>query len=170
MTKLEFKNTVFILSEKLFPMVSRILGTHEKAEDAIQEIMIKIWQKRKNLKNHPNIKGFVFLTARNYCLDVLRKKKTEPQNDTNYLKIIRSKDEYNIEWQELNQIISEILKTLPEQQKEVFLMRDIDGYEFTEISSALNIKQTHARVLISRARKQIGNALLKTYDYEKGAY
>lgn len=170
MTKLEFKNTVFILSEKLFPMVSRILGTHEKAEDAIQEIMIKIWQKRKNLKNHPNIKGFVFLTARNYCLDVLRKKKIEPQNDTNYLKIIRSKDEYNIEWQELNQIISEILKTLPEQQKEVFLMRDIDGYEFTEISSALNIKQTHARVLISRARKQIGNALLKTYNYEKGAY
>ena len=170
MTKLEFKNTVFILSEKLFPMVSRILGTHEKAEDAIQEIMIKIWQKRKNLKNHPNIKGFVFLTARNYCLDVLRKKKIELQNDTNYLKIIRSKDEYNIEWQELNQIISEILKTLPEQQKEVFLMRDIDGYEFTEISSALNIKQTHARVLISRARKQIGNALLKTYDYEKGAY
>ncbi len=170
MTKLEFKNTVFILSEKLFPMVSRILGTHEKAEDAIQEIMIKIWQKRKNLKNHPNIKGFVFLTARNYCLDVLRKKKIELQNDTNYLKIIRSKDEYNIEWQELNQIISEILKTLPEQQKEVFLMRDIDGYEFTEISSALNIKQTHARVLISRARKQIGNALLKTYNYEKGAY
>ena len=170
MTKLEFKNTVFILSEKLFPMVSRILGTHEKAEDAIQEIMIKIWQKRKNLKNHPNIKGFVFLTARNYCLDVLRKKKIELQNDTNYLKIIRSKDEYKIEWQELNQIISEILKTLPEQQKEVFLMRDIDGYEFTEISSALNIKQTHARVLISRARKQIGNALLKTYNYEKGAY
>ncbi|WP_178991584.1 RNA polymerase sigma factor [Winogradskyella schleiferi] len=169
MTKLEFKNTVFVLSEKLFPMVSRILGSHEKAEDAIQEIMIKIWQKRRKLKNHPNINGFVFLTARNYCLDVLRKKKIEPY-DGAHLKIMTSKDENSIEWQELNQIITEILKTLPLQQKEVFLMRDIDGYEFTEIAAALNIKQTHARVLISRARKQIGSVLLKTYDYEKGAY
>jgi RNA polymerase sigma-70 factor (ECF subfamily) len=170
MTKLEFKNTVFVLSEKLFPMVSRILGSHEKAEDAIQEIMIKVWQKRKSLKNHPNIDGFVFLTARNYCLDVLRKKKVELYNDTNHLKIIKFKDKNDIEWSELNQIISEILKTIPKQQKEVFLMRDIDGYEFTEIASALNIKQSHARVLISRARKQIGDTLLKTYDYEKGAY
>ena len=151
-------------------MVSRILGSHEKAEDAIQEIMIKVWQKRKSLKNHPNIDGFVFLTARNYCLDVLRKKKVELYNDTNHLKIIKFKDKNDIEWSELNQIISEILKTIPKQQKEVFLMRDIDGYEFTEIASALNIKQSHARVLISRARKQIGDTLLKTYDYEKGAY
>ncbi|MBT8243632.1 MAG: RNA polymerase sigma factor [Winogradskyella sp.] len=170
MTKLEFKNTVFVLSEKLFPMVSRILGAYEKPEDAIQEIMIKIWQKRDKLKNHPNINGFIFLTARNYCLDLLRKKNVELYNDANHLKLIKSKDENTIEWYELNKIILEILKTLPEQQRDVFLMRDIDGYEFTEIASALNIKQTHARVLISRARKQIGDTLLKTYDYEKGAY
>ncbi|WP_179009354.1 RNA polymerase sigma factor [Winogradskyella forsetii] len=170
MTKLEFKNTVFVLSEKLFPMVSRILGSHEKTEDAIQEIMIKLWQKRGKLRDHPNINGFVFLTARNYCLDVLRKKKIEPYDGVSHLKIIKSKDENQIEWQELNQIITEILKTLPLQQKEVFLMRNIDGYEFTEIAAALNIKQTHARVLISRARKEIGSVLLKTYDYEKGAY
>lgn len=170
MTKLEFKNTVFVLSEKLFPMVSRILGSREKAQDAIQEIMIKIWGKRKTLNNHPNINGFVFLTARNYCLDVLRKHKIEAQDNTSHLKIIKSQDKHDLEWKELNQIISEILKTLPVQQKEVFLMRDIDGYEFTEIASALDIKQTHARVLISRARKQIGNALLKKYNYEKGAY
>ncbi|WP_282042056.1 RNA polymerase sigma factor [Winogradskyella flava] len=170
MTKLEFKNNVFVLSEKLFPMVSRILGSREKTEDAIQEIMIKIWQKRMKLRNHPNISGFVFLTARNYCLDVLRKNKIEPYGDASHLRIIKSKDENNLEWQELNKIILDILNTLPVQQKEVFLMRDIDGYDFTEIASALNIKQTHARVLISRARKQIGSALIKIYDYEKGAY
>lgn len=170
MTKLEFKNTVFVLSEKLFPMVSRLLGTQEKAEDAIQEIMIKVWNKRKNLKNHPNINGFVFLTARNYCLDVLRKNKKQMYNDASHLRIVKSNDKDHLAWQELNKIISQILKTLPEQQKEVFLMRDIDGYEFTEIAAALNIKQAHARVLISRARKEIGNTLLKTYDYEKGAY
>lgn len=170
MNKLEFKNTIFVLSEQLFPMVSRILGNHEKAEDALQEIMLKLWGKRKTLKKHPNVKGFVFLTARNYCLDVLRKKKVNVEEATNYLKVVKSSDIDNLEWQELNKIIREILKTLPEQQKEVFLMRDIDGYEFEEIATALSIKKTHARVLISRARKQIGDSLLKTYNYERGAY
>ena len=70
----------------------------------------------------------------------------------------------------MNNIILKILEEIPEQQKEVFLMRDIDGYEFSEIAAALQIKVEHARVLLSRARKQIGLTLEKTYSYERGTY
>ena len=70
----DFKDKVVSLSERIYPMVVRMLGNKESAEDAVQEIMIKLWDKRGNLKNHPNITGFVFLTARNYCLDILKKK------------------------------------------------------------------------------------------------
>ena len=61
-------------------MVARMLGNKESAEDAVQEIMMKLWDKRRNLEKHPNITGFVFLTARNYCIDILKKKypETEP--------------------------------------------------------------------------------------------
>lgn len=170
MTKQDFKLKVFLLSERLFPMVSRILGTEANAEDAIQEIMMKLWEKRKKIEKHPNIKGFVFLTARNYCIDVLRKKPKLIDDSTNHLKVLKSSNIDKIEWEELNTIILKILKEIPEQQKEVFMMRDIDGYEFTEIAAAMQIKVEHTRVLLSRARKHIGLTLEKTYSYERGTY
>lgn len=171
MAKQDFKHKVFSLSALIFPMVARMLGSNSNAEDAIQEIMIKLWNKRKQLDKHPNIKGFVILTARNYCLDQLRKKSLLLDDSTATLKILKSTNEHTaLEWKELNTIIEEILRSLPEQQKEVFIMRDIDGYDFDEIAAALQIKTTHVRVLLSRARKQISTALEKTYSYERGEY
>jgi len=72
--------------------------------------------------------------------------------------------------EELNIIILKILEEIPEQQKEVFMMRDIDGYEFIEIAAAMQIKIEHTRVLLSRTRKQIGLTLEKTYSYERRIY
>ena len=171
MNKIDFKLKVFSLSERLFPLVSRMLGNSANTEDAIQEIMMKLWLKRKKIAKHPNITGFVFLTARNHCIDLLRKKKLVLDDSTIPLKILTSKNEHiEIEWKELNSIIKEVLKKLPEQQQEVFIMRDLDGYEFTEIASAMQLKVENIRVLLSRARKQVRTELEKTYSYEKGTY
>ncbi|MFK8060765.1 MAG: RNA polymerase sigma factor [Polaribacter sp.] len=171
MNKNDFKVTIFSLSERLFPLVARLLGDKTKAEDAIQEIMIKLWEKRNQLENHPNIKGFVFLTARNYCIDLLRKKRVFVSENEIHLNLLNDTNEpTQLESQELNEIINAILKQLPKQQREIFILRDLDGYDFTEIATIMEIKITYARVLLSRARKQIGLTLEKTYSYERGAY
>jgi RNA polymerase sigma-70 factor (ECF subfamily) len=171
MNKNDFKVTVFSLSESLFPLVARLLGDKTNAEDAIQEIMIKLWEKRNQLENHPNIKGFVFLTARNYCLDILRKKRVLVNDGEFHLNLLKdTKEETQLENKELNEIIIEILKNIPKQQREVFIMRDLDGYDFIEIAAIMDIKITHTRVLVSRARKKIRVALQKTYSYERGNY
>lgn len=170
MNKKDFKIKVFALSERLFPMVARLLGGNSNAEDAIQEIMLKLWEKRKQIEKHPNIQGLVFLTARNYCIDVLRKRSFVLDDSTAYFKVESTNVGMQIEWKELNNIIREILKKLPAQQVEVFMMRDIDGYEFSEIAAAIEIKIEHVRVLLSRARKQIGTELENNYSYERGAY
>ncbi|WP_397444851.1 RNA polymerase sigma factor [Polaribacter sp. R77954] len=169
MTKQEFKHTIFSLSERIYPLVARMLGS-QNAEDAIQEIMLKLWQKRHKVAKHPNIKGLVFLTARNYCIDILRKKPRFVANETHFKVIQAANENTSLEWQELNEIIQEILTELPEQQQEVFILRDIDGYEFKEIADALELKIEHVRVLVSRARKFIGISLEKTYHYERGNY
>ncbi|NJB72327.1 RNA polymerase sigma-70 factor (ECF subfamily) [Saonia flava] len=169
MNKTEFQLKVFSLSERLFPMVSRMLGNNANAEDAIQEIMLKLWVKRNEIEQHPNITGFVFLTARNFCIDLLRKKKLEINDSSLQLEILKSEyGQEQLEWKELNIIIRKILKSLPEQQREVIVMRDLDGYEFNEIAAVTQLKIEHIRVLLSRARKQVGLKLEKTYSYERG--
>lgn len=151
-------------------MVARMLGNTFSTEDAMQDIMMKLWEKRKKIQNHQNMKGLVFLTARNHCIDILRKKQKLVSDSSNYLKNVTSNNKDDVEWNELNKIIHQILKDLPKQQKEVFLLRDIDGCEFSEIATMLEIKTTHVRVLLSRARKQIGETLEKNYQYERGTY
>jgi RNA polymerase sigma-70 factor (ECF subfamily) len=171
MNKNDFKVTIFSLSERLFPLVARLLGDKTKAEDALQEIMIKLWEKRSQLEKHPNVKGFAFLTARNYCLDILRKKRVLVNDGELYLNLLKdTQGETELENKEFNEIIIEILKNIPKQQREVFIMRDLDGYDFTEIATIMDIKISHARVLVSRARKKISIALQKTYKYERGNY
>jgi len=168
MNKVEFRLKVFSLSERLFPMVSRMLGTRANAEDAIQDIMMKLWLKRKHIAQHPNIQGLVFSTARNHCIDILRKKKLDINDASFQLEIVKSENgRETLEWKELNTIIKKIVSNLSEQQKEVIIMRDLDGYEFIEIAAAMQLKVEHVRVLLSRARKQVSVQLEKTYDYER---
>ncbi|MEM6318427.1 MAG: RNA polymerase sigma factor [Bacteroidota bacterium] len=168
MSELEFKRKVFSLAERLFPMVARLLGNRTSAEDAIQEIMLKLWEKRHQIGQHANITGFVFLTARNYCIDVLRKRKLKIDHAPTQLQQLKSAHgQEQSEWRDLNGIVKKILEELPEQQRAILMMRDLDGYEFVEIAAATQLKVEHVRVLLSRARKQVSLRLAKMYDYEK---
>lgn len=168
MNSKDFKDKVVSLSERIYPMVARMLGSRESAEDAVQEIMMKLWNKRRNLKNHPNVTGFVFLTARNYCLDMLKKKYPETESfDLQFGKSGNSFSDDDMEWKELNAIVGNILKELPEQQREIMILRDLDGLEFNEIAEITKLKVEHIRVLLSRARKQVSVKLKKIYSYAK---
>ncbi len=136
-------------------MAARILGNNEEAQDALQEIMIKLWNKRKELSRHPNITGFVFLITRNYCLDCLRLKKKNIVGRMNRDLIADFYIDERNEPENLFIHIRQIIKELPENQQEIILMRDLDGFEFDEIVVLTNLKIEHIRVLLSRARKQV---------------
>ena len=171
MTRNEFKNKILPLSQRIFPLSVRLLGNDEEAQDAVQEIMIKLWNAKNQLDKHPNISGYVFLTARNYCLDLLRAKKRDLVDTMNQGLIA---DLYVDQGQEESDgvllIIRKIISELPEKQKEVILMRDIDGFEFDEIVAMMDINIEHIRVLLSRARKQVRTQLKNIYNYEEGVY
>jgi RNA polymerase sigma-70 factor (ECF subfamily) len=170
MDTLDFKQRVFDFSEELYPMVYRMLGSRQSTEDAIQDIMMKLWIKRNKIKNHPNLKGFIILTARNHCIDLLRRKKKVVPILNEDIKDVHGDKDSTFEWQKLNNVINTILKKAPEQQREVFLMRDIDGYDFKEIAYALDITIEHCRVLLSRIRRFIAKELETRYHYERGTY
>ncbi|MCA1756391.1 MAG: hypothetical protein LC649_02905 [Bacteroidales bacterium] len=76
MYSIEFKSKVVTLSPKLYMVAIRLLQNEEEARDAVQEVMIKLWQRRRQLGSHPNPSGYACLATRNHCLDLLRK--TEP--------------------------------------------------------------------------------------------
>lgn len=161
-----FKDRVLSLTDRIFPMTARLLGNNTKAEDATQEIMMKLWSQRKEIEKHPNLTGFVFTIARNFCLDILKKKGPElVSTDEQLNNLEAASGQESLEWNELKSIIDKILTELPEQQREIMIMRDIDGMEFLEIAEFTGLKVEHIRVLLSRARKQVATRLKKMEDY-----
>jgi len=166
MTQTEFLNIVMPFKDKVFRLAKRLLVSREEAEDATQEILLKLWKNKKQFNKYKNIEAFSMTMTKNLCLDKLKSK--QAQN----LKIVHSNyEDKSVSLQkqvELNDSVNwvgKIIEELPEQQKLVLQLRDIEQYEFEEIEKVLKMKPTAVRVALSRARKAIREQLIKTHSY-----
>ena len=166
MTQTEFLNIVMPFKDKVFRLAKRLLVSQEEAEDATQEILIKLWRNKQKIQEYNNVEAFSMTMTKNFCLDRLKSK--HAQN----LKIVHSNyQDKNVSLQkqvELNDSVdwvSKIMEELPEQQKIILQLRDIEQYEFSEISKMLDINETAIRVSLSRARKTLREKLTKTHSY-----
>jgi RNA polymerase sigma-70 factor (ECF subfamily) len=166
MKQAEFLNIVLPFKDKVFRLAKRLLVSREEAEDATQEILLKLWKNKEKIAEYKNVEAFSMTMTKNFCLDKLKSK--HAQN----LKLVHSnyKDE-NTSLQkqiELNDSVSwigKIIEDLPEQQKIILQLRDVEQYEFSEISKMLDMNETAIRVALSRARKILREQLTKTHNY-----
>ena len=166
MTQEAFLHIVMPFKDKVFRLAKRLLVSREEAEDATQEILLKLWKNKKQIENYKNVEAFSMTMTKNFCLDKLKSK--HAQN----LKIVHSNyQDGNTSLQkqvELNDSldwVGKIIEDLPEQQKIILQMRDVEQYEFAEISKMLDMNETAIRVALSRARKTIREKLTKTHNY-----
>ncbi|HCC69560.1 MAG TPA: RNA polymerase subunit sigma-24 [Bacteroidales bacterium] len=167
MTRKEFETDIIPLSRNLYRFAFRFLSNKEEAEDAVQEIFLKLWKMRDKLSGYNNIQAFIMTLTRNHCLDRLRKKKMDSLDDT-MIENNRTSDmnsELSMERIENFRIISGIIDSLPENYRSVIQLRDIDGYEYAEISEKLGEDISNLRVILSRARKMVREQLKKK-NYE----
>lgn len=154
------------VKDKMYRLALRLLVSKEAAEDATQEVIMKLWSRNSKLKHYANLEAFAMTVTKNYCLDQLKLK----QNQN--LKIVHSNydnREKNLQEQledsdELDQV-SRILKELPEQQQLIFQLREVESYDYDEISEITKMNETAIRVALSRARKRIREELLKKHNY-----
>lgn len=154
------------VQDKMYRMALRLLVSKEAAEDAVQEVLLKLWVRKKKLESYDNLEAFAMTVTKNYCLDQLKLK----QN--NNLRIVHSNyEDHNpslerqVEVRDELSRVEELVEDLPEQQKIILQLRDIEHYEYDEISKVTGMKQTAIRVALSRARKKIREELVKRHRY-----
>ena len=68
----DFKTKVLPVSNKLYRFAARLLSNEDEARDVVQDIFLKLWQKRNGLGEIKNIEAFAMRMTRNRCLDMLR--------------------------------------------------------------------------------------------------
>ena len=164
----DFKNTIIPFVRKLYPMMKRFLKDEEDAKDAVQDLMVKLWDKRNDIDAAINRNSYIAAMAKNYCLDSLKKKRfvSIKDNDPKVLKLLVS--EPGIEIMEKLERVNQVIDKLPEKYREIIKLRDIDGFSFDEISTMTGFEVPHLRVILSRSRLKVREELVKIYDYERG--
>ncbi|MCB0466354.1 MAG: RNA polymerase sigma factor [Aequorivita sp.] len=168
MDKTEFIALVMPFKDKLYRLAKRILVSKDEAEDAVQEVFLKLWNGKESIENYKNPEAFAITMTKNYCLDRLKSKQASN------LKIVHSNYqtseniEKKIEANDGVEMVFRIMETLPEQQKIVLQLRDVEQFEFSEIAKMLDSNETAIRVALSRARKTVRDAMIKKYNYGIG--
>jgi len=166
MKQTEFLHVVMPFKDKLYRLAKRLLVSREEAEDATQEVLMKLWSRKESMGEYKSIEAFAMTMTKNFCLDRLKSKQagnlklvhSNYTDDTNSLQG-QLEAEDSVAWME------RIIKDLPEQQKMVLQLRDVEQYEFEEICELLDMKPTAVRVTLSRARKTVREELIKKHNY-----
>jgi RNA polymerase sigma factor (sigma-70 family) len=166
MDQIEFLQLTAPFKDKVFRLAKRLLISTEEAEDTMQEVLGKLWNKKENLYAINSVEAFAMTMTRNYCLDQLKSKKAGNLkiNHDNYTDE-SSKVDQTLEDEDTMSWVERIINQLPEQQKIIIQLRDIELYEFNEIAQIVDMNETAIRVALSRARKTVRQNMIKIHSY-----
>ncbi|MBN2668546.1 MAG: sigma-70 family RNA polymerase sigma factor [Bacteroidales bacterium] len=164
MNKIEYQNIIDQLKHKVFRFARTLLNNNTDAEDITQDVMEKFWRQKDQLKDINNIESYVIQSTKHLCYDHLRRKMVIVKNNESLMHTqnVSTNDDENVEKPEdIKNIIRLAINQLPEKQKTIMHLRDIEGYDFEEIASITNLEINAIRVNLSRARQSVRDALIK---------
>jgi RNA polymerase sigma factor (sigma-70 family) len=166
MNQIEFIQIITPFKDKLFRLAKRMLVSTEEAEDATQEVMVRLWNKNDALVLYNSVEALAMTITKNYCLDQLKSKRaTNLQIVHDNYQDKQASVDLKIEHQNTLQWAEKLMNDLPEQQRIILQLREIEEYEFSEIAEVLEMNETAVRVALSRARKAVREKIEKIHNY-----
>lgn len=170
MKKISFRNDILPLKNELYRLALRITLNPAEAEDIVQETLIKVWNRREQWEQIESIEAFCLTICRNLALDKMRKLENQNQSleegehdapDNSY----SSNPEEQAMLQEKILLVRRLINELPEKQRSVMQLRDIEGKSYKEIAAIMAISEEQVKVNIYRARQAIRQKYLETDKY-----
>lgn len=132
-----------------------ILKNSEQAEDVVQEVFLKIWDKRNSIDPNPSFKAYLYMAVRNHSLNLLKinERKYWLDDDLENYEILSNNEvQAQLEAKELSQKINEVIESLPEKCKLTFKLSRFENLSYKEIAEAMGLS-------VKTVENQMGKAL-----------
>lgn len=166
----DFKRKFLPYHRKLYRAAFHLMGNAQDAEDMVQEAYLKLWKRRDELPTDiANLEAYCVTLVKHVCHDTLRLAHLEEDGrppeelpiagNTNAAHEVELKDE-------ARQVMT-LIGQLPDQQRQIMQMRDVEDLAYEEIEKATGLTSVNIRVLLSRARKKIREQFLAIRNYER---
>ena len=142
----------------------------EDAENIVQDVFLDFWEKKELLPLPINILAYLFTSIKNRCIDFLRhkivQKEVENKMQEEYRLTLQMKyyslgelDEGIFEKDDVEQLLSKVIDSLPERCREIFLKSKIEGKKQKEIAEEMNISINTVETQMGIAYKKLRNEL-----------
>lgn len=155
MNRKEYNSVVKSLSGRLYGYCIKYLQSKADADDIVQDVFEKLWHNRKKV-DFAKAKSWLFTTAHNTMMNFIKRR-----NRISYVDEVRSNsaERCKIHQFELLEIVEHSLAILPPVQKSIILLRDLEGYDYKEIGSILELTESQVKVYLFRARNKLKKKL-----------
>ena len=166
----DFKRKFLPYHRKLYRVAFQLTGNAQDAEDMVQEAYLKLWKRRDELPpDIGSIEAYCVTLTKNLCYDALRLSHIEEDDrPPEELPIAEHSDVmHEVERRDEANQVMRLIGGLPDQQRQVILMRDVDDRPFEEIEQETGLSAVNIRVLLSRARKKIREQFKEIMNYER---
>jgi RNA polymerase sigma-70 factor (ECF subfamily) len=163
-----FLNDIDQIRDKVFRITKRILISQEEAEDATQEVIVKLWQMDAAKRNgFSSIEAYSVTMAKNYCLDRLKSKQAQNLSLNENIGNSKMSDSLQTKIEKTDELnwVGTLIDQLPERERMIIQLREIEQYDFDEIASILNLPEGTVRVYLSRIRKKIRKQFLEIQNH-----
>ncbi len=162
MAQREFNDIYLEMHDRIYRLAAGITGCREDAEDIVQDLYERLWRKRLSVMVQRNPHGYILAAARNLCLDRLRGRK--PTAEASPLSASENNG-LREEERDIGSIAARLIAALPEKQRTVMHLRDVECLEIEEIAQVMHIKESAVRMSLSRARTTVKEQLVKIVNH-----
>lgn len=167
MQEISFRDDILPLKDKLFRLALRITFDRAEAEDVVQDTMIRVWNKREEWTQFGSIEAYCLTVAKNLAID--RSQKKEAQN-VELTPEMEEESEASGPYDQLinnerMSIIHRLINELPEKQRLIMQLRDIEGESYKEIAKILNLTEEQVKVNLFRARQKVKQRYFEIDEY-----
>ncbi len=159
-----FHNQVFPIRHKLYRFALRITGSVHEAEDVVQEVLEKVWKTApEQVGNIQNWEAWCMTLTRNRSLDKTRSQSLRRAAPLEGVAERSSDTATPAQTTEQNDLVNRVkmmMQQLPEKQRLVMHLRDIEELSYDEIAESLGISLDQVKVNLHRARKSIREKMI----------
>jgi len=161
--ELAFAALYYRFGQRIYANLRKLLKDEELAQEFLQDVFMKVWEKREQLNYEISFRAYLFRISENLVRDFFRKVSRDQKLID---KLIKSSTEFSTDLdadyirKEENSLFSKAIESLPPKRKEIYTLCKIEGRSYDEVSKLLGISNTTINDHIVKATKFIQKQIM----------
>lgn len=148
----EYNSIVRQWAPHLLRFANKNLRNLDEAKDVVQDAFEVLW-KNKDIISTDKAKQYLFTVVFRKGIDVFRKIKPEEAIGESHFEL-KDKDQFDKQYSD-KELVDKAISTLPDLQRQLVLLRDLEGYDYKEIGEIVGLSLSQVKVYLFRARKTL---------------